>query len=62
MVTSLESLADQIGISDEVMGVTLSAAGTSLPGVYILVLIERLVESTIEIDKFASLYRLPCSS
>jgi Ca2+/Na+ antiporter len=31
MVTSLESLADQIGISDEVMGVTLSAAGTSLP-------------------------------
>jgi Ca2+/Na+ antiporter len=31
MVTSLESLADQIGISNEVMGVTLSAAGTSMP-------------------------------
>lgn len=31
MVTSLESLAQRIGISNEVMGVTLSAAGTSLP-------------------------------
>jgi Ca2+/Na+ antiporter len=31
MVTSLEHLAEQIGISDAIMGVTLSAAGTSLP-------------------------------
>mmetsp|Transcript_17651 Transcript_17651/g.28891 ORF Transcript_17651/g.28891 Transcript_17651/m.28891 type:complete len:707 (-) Transcript_17651:103-2223(-) len=31
MVVSLESLADFIGIPDSVMGVTLSAAGTSLP-------------------------------
>lgn len=31
MVTSLESLTEQLGISNEVMGVTLSAAGTSLP-------------------------------
>ena len=31
MVTSLESLAEQIGISTAIMGVTLSAAGTSLP-------------------------------
>mmetsp|Transcript_20092 Transcript_20092/g.34032 ORF Transcript_20092/g.34032 Transcript_20092/m.34032 type:complete len:704 (-) Transcript_20092:790-2901(-) len=31
MVVSLESLADVIGIPDSVMGVTLSAAGTSLP-------------------------------
>lgn len=50
MVTSLESLADQIGISDEVMGVTLSAAGTSLPGVYILVLIERLVNPVVQLE------------
>lgn len=31
MVASLEDLAEQIGISNAIMGVTLSAAGTSLP-------------------------------
>lgn len=31
MVTSLESLAALLGIPDEMMGVTISAAGTSLP-------------------------------
>ena len=31
MVSSLENLAEQIGISIAIMGVTLSAAGTSLP-------------------------------